>query len=72
MYNVLGLIGLFENTRDRREVIRVALHGLGVCPHCLQPVLQVGHKTIRDASEPIAGVIGTPRGARASHVRSQP
>jgi hypothetical protein len=43
MRKVLGLIGLLENTRGRREVIRVALQGFGVCPHCLQPLLHVGH-----------------------------
>ena len=71
MRKVLGLIGLLENTRGRREVIRVALHGLGVCPHCLQTLLHVGHKAVRGVSELIAGDIATPWGARAGHLRPQ-
>jgi hypothetical protein len=65
MWKVLVLIGLLENSRGRREVIRVASQILGVCPHCLQPLLHVSHKTARDAGELIAGDITTPRVARA-------
>jgi hypothetical protein len=72
MRKALGLIGLLENTRVRREVIRVALRGLGVCPHCLQRPLDVGHKTVRDAGELMAGVVTAPRLSRASHVCPQP
>lgn len=72
MRKVLGLIGLLENSRVRREVIRVALHGLGVGAHALHPSLHMGQKPSRITGELIPGVIATPRLAGTGHLRPQP
>ena len=72
MRKVLRLIGLLENGRGRREVIRVALHGLGVGAHGLHPRLHMGQKPSRITGELIPGVIATPRLTGTGHMRPQP